>query len=314
MTVNTKTDQNHPHLDDPDWLRTPDGRPRGYILPSSLAELWFHTGTACNLRCPFCLEGSQPGNHRLEQISLADATPFIEEAIKLGVEQFSFTGGEPFVNRELHAILALALQHRPCLVLTNGTKPTRARFEQIQALRSLPCPLRFRISFDYPDPAKHDANRGEGNFRLALQTLADLHQMGFQVSIARLSESGENAEAVNSLYRSWFEQAGVSTDTRIVVFPEFFPPGTHPEGVPEITESCMTTYQTAASRARFMCSYSKMVVKRGGKMRVYACTLVDDDESYELGDTLAKAQQVSIRLRHHRCFSCFAHGASCSES
>ena len=41
------------------WYRTPNGDPRGYIESAVLRELWFHTGTACNLACPFCLEGSK---------------------------------------------------------------------------------------------------------------------------------------------------------------------------------------------------------------------------------------------------------------
>jgi len=75
----------------------------------------------------------------------------------------------------------------------------------------------------------------------------------------------------------------------------------------------MTTYKTAEERDRFMCSFSKMVVKKGGKMRVYACTLVDDDEDYDLGGSLGEAMDVRVMLRHHRCYTCFAAGASCSE-
>ena len=52
------------------WRETPAGDPRGYIQPAALRELWFHTGTNCNLRCPFCLEGSMPGNNRIEMITL----------------------------------------------------------------------------------------------------------------------------------------------------------------------------------------------------------------------------------------------------
>ena len=48
-------------------------------------------------------------------------------------------------------------------------------------------------------------------------------------------------------------------------------------------------------------------------MRVYACTLVDDDESYDLGGTLSETLAKRIYLRHHRCHTCFALGASCSE-
>jgi hypothetical protein len=56
-----------------------------------------------------------------------------------------------------------------------------------------------------------------------------------------------------------------------------------------------------------------MVIKRNGVMRVYACTLVDDDPEYDLGGSLREAQTERILLRHHRCHTCFAFGSSCSE-
>ena len=78
--------------------------PVGYIKPGQLKELWFHTGTACNLACPFCLEGSKPGDNRLQRITLDDIRTFIDSAVKIGVERFSFTGGEPFIVKDLSLI------------------------------------------------------------------------------------------------------------------------------------------------------------------------------------------------------------------
>ncbi len=171
---------------DPRWLLTPEGSPRGYIETASLAELWFHTGTACNLSCPSCLEGSKPGDRRIEFLTLEDVKPYIAEALELGVERFSFTGGEPFVNRWFVAILDYALDHRPCFVLTNGTRPLRKRLPEIVKLKRKPNPLAFRVSLDYPDPARHDQSRGQGNFRMALGSASLLHAEGFAVAIARL--------------------------------------------------------------------------------------------------------------------------------
>ncbi len=301
------------HPSETGWRHTPEGDPRGYIQPQTLTELWFHTGTACNLSCPFCLEGSKPGDHRLEQISFDEVRPFIDEALGLGVEQFSFTGGEPFINKDLLQILGHALKHRPCMVLTNGTRPAAKRIPELLALRGRPHALRFRISFDFPDPARHDEHRGEGNFQAALDTLGALHRHGFDVSIARHAEADENKEAIDNAYRKYFKQAGVPLDTAIVAFPDFFLPGAHPEGVPHITENCMSARHTEESRAAFMCNFSKMIIKLEGRLRVYACTLVDDDPAYDLGPTLAQAMRIRVMLRHHRCFSCFQYGASCSE-
>ncbi len=299
-------------MKDDKWHLDPEGNPRGYIEPRQLKELWFHTGTVCNLRCSFCLEGSKPGDNRLNPITVEDAQPFIQEALALGTEQFSFTGGEPFVIPEMVSILEYALDFNPCLVLTNATEPLLNCLHQVALLAKKPFPLSLRVSLDHPDSAKHDEFRGQGNFHLSLKTMEQLHRLGFKVSIARQSGEGEDVEAVNRAYAPFFKEAGLPEDTHIVVFPEFLEPGSNPE-VPYIKESCMTTYKTEETRAEMMCSFSKMVVKKDGRMRVYACTLVDDDEDYDLGGSLSEAMKIRVMRKHHRCYSCFANGASCSE-
>ena len=296
-----------------DWLFTPAGEARGYIQPHTLAELWFHTGTACNLACPFCLEGSKPGDRRLGRVTFADVQPFIDEAVQLGVRQLSFTGGEPFIVKDLLRILDYALERAPCLVLTNGVDAVPARLGKLAELRARPHPLSLRVSIDYPDPARHDAARGTGNFLKAWRTLGLLHGAGFRVSIARQMEPGEERRTVEERYRALMQQYGLPQDLNIVAFPDFGSPGER-RSVPQVTENCMRQYQTAATRGEFMCAYSKMVVKRNGRMRVYACTLVDDDPAYDQGGTLAESRGRRVMLRHHRCFSCFKFGASCSET
>ena len=286
---------------------TPSGEPRGYIETERLRELWFHTGTACNLACPFCLEGSRPGDDRLQLMTLDDIKPFVDEALQLGVETFSFTGGEPFVARDMHNILAYASRHRPCLVLTNGTAPLRQRLTQIAPLVRAPNPVRFRISIDYPDPGRHDAGRGAGTFEESFATMRALHQLGFHLSLARQWQPDEDTAAIEARFREQLRDHGLPDDLNLVAFPDFFPPGSR-VGTPEITESCMTTYHTAESRADFMCAFSRMVVKKNSRTRVYACTLVDDDSDYDLGATLAESLDTRVMLGHHRCFSCFRYG------
>lgn len=294
------------------WHRTLQGEPRGFIQPHALDELWFHTGTACNLACPFCLEGSRPGDDRLNLLRFDDARPYIDEALELGVKQFSFTGGEPFVARDMVRILDYALQHRPCLVLTNATRPLIKRLPRLAALRQRPHPLHFRVSLDHFDAAHHDAGRGEGMFKMALAGMWKLHAMGFAVSVASQRLADVAPEETAARYAEVFRAAGLPEDLPRIEFPEFHLPGAE-VATPQISAHCMSAYQTEESRRAFMCAFSKMVVKSAGRMRVYACTLVDDDPEYDLGETLTESLRYAVSMKHHRCYSCFKYGASCSE-
>jgi MoaA/NifB/PqqE/SkfB family radical SAM enzyme len=293
------------------WTHTRNGDPRGYIDSDRLKELWIHTGTACNLACPFCLEGSHPGDGRIPGMKLSDVKPFIHEALDMGVEQFSFTGGEPFVIRDFVNILDYASHHRPCFVLTNATDPLLKRRHQVLPLLNNPYPIHFRVSLDFPDRARHDVDRGEGSFDKALQGIRWLVDQGFKVSIARQTDPDESVAKVEAAFRGIFRDWGIPETLAFTAFPDLGTPGSE-DGSPEITENCMEKYPTKEARSHFMCTYTRMLVKRDDRVRVYACTLVDDDPEYDLGGTLAESMDERIVLRHHRCFSCYRFGASCS--
>ncbi len=294
-----------------DWNFTSKNEPRGYIEPHTLQELWFHVGTACNLECPFCLEGSKPGDKRLQPMKLSDIQSYIDEADKLGVDRLSFTGGEPFVIKDFVNILSYASKYKPCLVLTNGTKPVLQRMKQIESLASSNFPISFRISIDYANEEAHDKGRGKNSFKEALEGIRRLTDAGFDVSVARQMKKNEDTPVVDEEYKQLFTTYGISQNTHIVAFPDFSTPFQSAE-TPEISENCMTQYHTEESRRSFMCAYSKMLVKIDGQVRVYACTLVDDNRGYDLGNDLEKSLSARIMMKHHRCYSCFAYGASCS--
>jgi MoaA/NifB/PqqE/SkfB family radical SAM enzyme len=196
------------------WTHTRNGDPRGYIDSDKLKELWIHTGTACNLACPFCLEGSHPGDGRIPGMKLSDVKPFIHEALDMGVEQFSFTGGEPFVIKDFINILDYASQHRPCFVLTNATDPLLKRRHQVLPLLDNAYPIHFRVSLDFPDRARHDMDRGEGSFDKALEGIRWLVDQGFQVSIARQTDPEEIPADVEAAFREILRDWAGQSDSR----------------------------------------------------------------------------------------------------
>ena len=87
----------------------------------SLDTLWFQVGgTVCNLACTHCFISCSPTNHTHEFMALAEVERYLDEAARMGVREYYFTGGEPFLNPEMEAILEAALRVGPATVLTNG--------------------------------------------------------------------------------------------------------------------------------------------------------------------------------------------------
>jgi molybdenum cofactor biosynthesis enzyme MoaA len=276
------------------------------ITLQRLTELWIHTGTACNLECPFCLEGSRPGDTRLDRFKLNEIKPYLDAAVQLGVERFCFTGGEPLIVKDIVKILEYALSLKPCLILSNGTAPLLKRLHQLQLLKQQAQPLSFRISIDYPDQQRHDTARGWGNFQRALDGLQLLHEQGFAVSIARQMDDNEDSAAVHDAYRQLLRKARLPDNLRIVALPELGKLG---------TDTQLTTSLAVPDDVdRLMCSHSRMVIKRDGQLRVYACAFTDDDVRFDMGPSLSEAAKSPACLQHQRCQQCIRQRATYSEN
>lgn len=147
-----------------------------------LRELWLHTNDACNLRCAHCLVSSGPdGGTGLPTEALLDV---VEQAVALGVERVFITGGEPFVRRDLPALVERVTgAHRlELVILTNGTLLTqerhRAALEGFDRAR-----VRFQVSLDGATAEANDALRGPGTFEKASAGLRLLASMGFETSL-----------------------------------------------------------------------------------------------------------------------------------
>lgn len=270
------------------------------ISISALRELWVHTGTACNLSCPFCHEGSKPGDTRLQAPTLAELAPLLDAAIGLGVERFAFTGGEPLILKGIFEILLHALERRPVLVLTNGTAPFIRRRHQLQQLREATHDLTFRVSIDYPEELRHDAGRGLKNFRKAIEGLRLLHQAGFATGITRQRLPDEDAVAVDSQFRALLRRQKLPQDLPIVALPELGALGTvAPSPAMPIAGSV---------GAETTCARSRMVLRREGHLRVHACPLTDDDTTFDLGTSLQAATKTGVVASHARCAVCLGPG------
>jgi hypothetical protein len=279
------------------------------IVVEHLHELWVHTGTACNLSCPFCHEGSKPGDSRIAAPTLAQLAPVFEEAAARGVGCFAFTGGEPLILKGIQDILLRALQLAPALVLTNGTAPFIRRAHQLALLRTAPHPLTFRVSIDYPDEARHDAGRGLKNYRKALEGLRLLHAAGFAVGITRQITLGEDAPAVLARFRQLLRKQRLPEDLPVVALPDLAALGDSDRLARAANPLREIAHAPAVQPA---CARGRMLVIREGNLRLHACPLTDDSPQFDTGGRLDDALAVPVVPHHPRCSVCLDTGVDYS--
>lgn len=281
-----------------------------------LDTLWFNTGTLCNITCVTCYIDSSPHNDALVYLSAREVESYLVELKSLGLptREIGFTGGEPFMNAEIIAMLGAALAggYR-VLALTNAMRPLR-RFEAplLVLKHRYGAALTLRVSLDHYTSAVHQAERGPGTWSPALNGLCWLAKNGFNLAIAGRRVIGESEATARAGYAALMADIGVPLDVndpaRLVLFPGM----DASRDVPEVTQACWSALNV--SPGSMMCATSRMVIKRKGAARpaVVACTLTPHDRQFEMAATLSDAMG-EVALNHPHCARfCVLGGASCS--
>jgi hypothetical protein len=295
---------------------TANGERRAQVALKSLDTLWFNTGTLCNLTCGHCYIESSPRNDRLVYLSAAEVAEYLDEIDGLGLHTklIAFTGGEPFMNPALPAMLELALSRGfRVLVLTNAMKPMHKMKPALRALgKRHGDGLQIRVSLDHYGRAVHEAERGRRSWQPTIDGLRWLAANDFAVSVASRRLSGEPEAEIRRGFAGLFDELGLALDAGdpmvLTVFPEMDPDA----DVPEITEACWGLL--GKSPEDVMCATSRMVVKFKGAAHpsVIACTLLPYDPRFDLGPSLAGALG-RVALNHQHCAKfCVLGGGACS--
>ncbi len=297
-------------------LTTAKGETRAHVALRSLETLWFNTGTLCNLTCANCYIESSPRNDRLVYLGAAEVAAYLDEIEREGHDTrlIGFTGGEPFMNRELPAMLDDVLSRGfKAMVLTNAMKPMhRMKAALLRLLERHGRNLTLRVSVDHYGRALHESERGARSWKPTIDGLVWLAEAGFDVHVAGRRFSDESEDQVRAGYARLFAELGVPIDAASPAALVLFPEMDATVDVPEITTSCWGILRKAPDSV--MCASSRMVIKRKGAPRpaVVACTLLPYDPQFELGETLAQSTGP-VQLNHPHCAKfCVLGGAACS--
>ena len=131
----------------------------------------------CNLRCKHCLNNS--GIRLPNQLTDEEKNNLIIEFSKAGMQEIRFTGGEPLVHKRIYDFISLA--HQLGLYTSIGTNGTLATKDVSEKLK-LAGLNKAVVSVDGTEKA-HDAIRGEGNYKKAIEGIKNLEKKGIKVRI-----------------------------------------------------------------------------------------------------------------------------------
>jgi molybdenum cofactor biosynthesis enzyme MoaA len=277
-----------------------------------LDHLWFQVGgTLCNLECRHCFISCSPHNRSFGFLGHAAVRQVLDESVALGVKEYYFTGGEPFLNRDMIAILELTLKYGPATVLTNGTVfrddgLERLRRAEDESLYS----LEFRVSLDGFTAEENDRVRGAGTFERILRGVRQLVAHGFLpiLTVTRIHDDQDEAELVRGFAALLRAQGYHRPRLKLLPMLRIGAEasrcrGYHPEE--RVTPEMMADYDAD----RLICSHSRIVTDRG----IHVCPILIETPDARLGSTLAEALGPCA-LRHHACYTCYQYGALCSNA
>jgi sulfatase maturation enzyme AslB (radical SAM superfamily) len=294
-------------------ITTADGSKRAFIEAKKIKTLWFNTGTICNIECINCYIKSSPKNDQLVYLTFEEFKSFIDETIdkNLETEEIGFTGGEPFMNKDIFKMIKYSLtKNFKVLVLSNAMKPMLNKKEDLLKLNHQN--LTIRVSIDHYQKKKHEEIRGKNTFEVMIEGLLWLNQNNFNYALATRLLWGEQEHQLRENFNQFINKYNLKLDAnsrkQLVTFVEM----DEKVDTPEITTACWNIL--GKNPDDIMCSWSRMVVKKKGvqKPSVIACTLLPYEDEFDLGISLSNSLQ-KIYLNHKHCSKfCVLGGSSCS--
>lgn len=227
----------------------------------------------------------------------------------MGVKEYYFTGGEPFLNPDMTRILIETLQYGPATVLTNGTVLKDAWLEQLrQADHDSVFSLEIRVSIDGISAAQNDPIRGEGTFDRAMRGVKKLVDFNFLpiITAVRTWNPNDDLQIIEG-FKDLLADVGYPRP-RLKILPtlqigaEVERSGGYSDA-DRVSESMMEDYD----QSLLICNHSRVVTDRG----IHVCPILIESPDSLLGQTLAESVKP-FPLKHGACVTCYQYGAICS--
>jgi molybdenum cofactor biosynthesis enzyme MoaA len=242
-------------------------------------------------------------------MTLETVRRYLAESIELGVKEYYFTGGEPFINKQIMEILAETLQIGPATVLTNGMLITEKRARRLREIQSGSIySLEMRVSLDGYTEAMNDAIRGKGVFKKAMVGVKRLYEQGFLpiITVTKTWEDSEDEAVMQGFMETLKAHGYLRPRLKILPSLKIGQEAVRSRGYDQyerVTAEMLQDYDCS----QLLCSNSRVATSRG----VVVCPILLESPTAYMGETLREAHK-SYPLRDQACYTCYLFGAICS--
>jgi radical SAM protein with 4Fe4S-binding SPASM domain len=181
------------------FVRAPYKGRGEYLKTDRLSELWIHPNNSCNLQCTHCLVSSGPWEDK--GLPTDDITRIIHEGRELGVFRFYFTGGEPFIRKDIFDLIEYVTrdENSELITLTNGMFFNK-RGNINLFLDTGRGRVKPQISLDGSNADANDPIRGKGTFEKITKGIKAAVQAGLGPTVTTVVTS-HNAKDLPEITR-----------------------------------------------------------------------------------------------------------------
>lgn len=128
-------------------------------MARELCSLYIYLTEHCNLRCTHCWQASPFGENEFTYLSFAECSPFLNEALELGLKNATLSGGEPLLSPDFEAFARYFYENKvTCSLETNGMLIDGVRLGLIERYR-----VCCAVSLDGRTPETHNRQRGRSD-------------------------------------------------------------------------------------------------------------------------------------------------------
>jgi radical SAM protein with 4Fe4S-binding SPASM domain len=198
-----------------------------YLKARELEELWIYVTNRCNLFCEHCLVDANSAPKK--ELNNETLKKIIKEGVDLGAKRIFFTGGEPFLKKDIFELIEFVtlVLEAELVILTNGTLLDE---QKVHRLTSLPG-IVLQVSLEGSSPDINDSIRGKGNYHRTLKTIEILRKHGIRTIVTSTSTKKNIADIprLNRLLHSkdvrthhilWVHKRGRAAKNPVSVHPK----------------------------------------------------------------------------------------------